>query len=278
MIENSGLTSTRSQAGTDSYGSRDDRDSVRVLARGMALLRAFRPRNAPLTNSELADATGLPRPTVSRITATLLRLGYLEYLAERAQYRLAPPVLTLGFGVLTTLDIRLRARERMRTFADREDILVVLSVPDGMSMVCHVVCQGPGALTVRLHDGSRVALPHSAMGQAWFASLPPPRRNALWEQIRQQYPSEDLRSELDAAARQIHRSGFCITVSKLEPDLLGAATMVQLGASRDSYVLGCAVPAFHYRRQQSRAELGAKLMMLKRQIEADTLMSDTASA
>lgn len=257
-------------------GAREDRDSVRVLARGLAILRAFRPRNAPLTNSELADAAGLPRPTVSRITATLLRLGYLEYFAERAQYRLAPSVLTLGFGVLTTLDVRRRAHERMRSFADREDILVVLSVPDGMSMVCQVVCRGLGALTVRLHDGSRVALPHSAMGRAWFASLEPPRREAVWEQIRQQYPGEDLRSELDAAARQIQRSGFCITVSELEPDLLGAATMLQLGASRDSYVLGCAVPAFRYRRQQSRAELGAKLMALRQQIEEDTLLSDTA--
>jgi DNA-binding IclR family transcriptional regulator len=253
-----------------------DQDVVRVLARGLALLRAFRPRNTPLTNSELADATGLPRPTVSRITTTLLRLGYLEYFDERAQYRLAPSVLTLGFGMLTTLDIRLRARERMRSFADHEDILVVLSVPDGMSMVCQVVCRGSGALTVRLHDGSRVALPHSAMGRAWFASLDPPRREAAWQQIRQQYPSEDLRSVFDAAARQIQRSGFCIAVSKLEPDLLGAATMVQLGASRDSYVLGCAVPAFRYRRQQSRTELGAKLMTLRRQIEAVTAVSDTA--
>lgn len=258
-------------------GARDDSGNVRVLARGLAILSAFRPRNAPLTNSDLADATRLPRPTVSRITATLLRLGYLEYFIERAQYRLAPSVLTLGFGVLTTLDVRQRARERMRSFADREDILVVLSVSDGMSMVCQVVCQGPGALTVRLHDGSRVALPHSAMGRAWFASLDTPRRAALWDQIRQQYPDDNLGPDLEAASRQIQRSGFCITVSELEPDLLGAATMVQVGATRDSYVLGCAVPAFRYRRQQSRAELGAKLMALRHQIEEDTVLSRTAS-
>ncbi len=251
-----------------------DRDSIRVLARGLSLLRAFRPRNAPLTNGELSDATGLPRPTVSRITATLLRLGYLEYFAERAQYRLAPSVLTLGFGVLVTLDIRLRARERMRSFADREDVLVVLSVPDGMSMVCQVVCPGPGALTVRLHDGSRVALPHSAMGCAWFASLEASQREAVWKQIKHQYPGRGVKSELDAAARQIERSGFCIMVSKLEPDLLGAATIMRLGAAFGPYVLGCAAPAFRYRRQQSRTELGVKLMALRRQIEDDMMIPD----
>jgi IclR family transcriptional regulator, positive regulator for flagellar biogenesis len=278
MAANSGLILGAPERGLEMRDGlvRKDRGGVRVLARGLALLRAFRPRNTPLTNSELAEATELPRPTVSRITATFLRLGYLEYFPERAQYRLSASVLTLGFGVLSTLDIRLRARERMRSFADQEDILVVLSVRDGMSMVCQVVCWGPGALTVRLQEGSRISLPHSAMGRAWFASLDPPLREAEWEQIRQQYPSEALRSELDAATRQIRRSGFCITVSEVEPDLMGAATVVELGASRESYVLGCAVPAFRYRGQQSKAELGAKLMMLRRQIEEDTLTSDTA--
>lgn len=254
-------------------GRGDDERIAGVLARGLALLRAFRPRNMPLTNSELAQITGLPRPTVSRITASLMRLGYLNYTPERAQYHLSASVLTLGFGVLSTLDIRLRAGERMQRFADHEDVLVVLSVRDGMFMVCQVVCRGNGALTVRLEEGSRIALPHTAMGRAWYASLLPAERDAVWDQIRQQYPSDALRSELDKAAKQIDRSGFCTTVSKVEPDLLGAATVVKHAALQDPYVLGCAVPAFRYPKQRAKAELGAKLMALRQQIEEDTLMS-----
>jgi DNA-binding IclR family transcriptional regulator len=251
----------------------DDEGRVRVLARGLALLRAFRPRNVPLTNSELAAATGLPRPTVSRMSATLMKFGYLDYNPEKAQYHLSASVLGLGFGVLSTLDIRLRAQEHMQRFADQEDVLVVLSVRDGLSVVCQVVCRGQGALTVRLEEGSRIALPHTAMGRAWYAALEAPDRDAVWDQIKRQYPSDALKSEFEAAAKQMRTSGFCTTVSKVEPDLLGAATVVKLAGLQDPYMLGCAGPAFRYPQPRSQERLGAKLLMLRKQIEDDTMIS-----
>lgn len=254
-------------------GQTDGDRGVRVLARGLALLRAFRPRNAPLTNSELADLTELPRPTVSRLSATLMKLGYLDYLPEKAQYQLSASVLTLGFGVLSTSDVRLRAHEHMQQFADQEDVLVVLSVPDNLSVVCQAVCRGKGALTVRLEEGSRIALPQTAMGRAWYASLEPSARDAVWDQIKRQYPSTALKSEFDAAAKQMGASGYCITISKVEPDLLGVATVVKLAGAQDSYLLGCAVPAFRFPQARSQERLGAKLMMLRQRIEEDAMIS-----
>ncbi|MES2415305.1 MAG: helix-turn-helix domain-containing protein [Pseudomonadota bacterium] len=249
--------------------STDDSDVVRVLSRGLVLLKAFCPRNDALTNSELSGVTGLPRPTVSRITATLMRLGYLDYLPEKTQYRLGHAALGLGFGTLSTLDVRLRARERMQRFADEEDLLVVLSVRDGMAMVSQVVCRGRGALTVRLEVGSRVALPFSAMGRAWAAALEPAARAAVLEEITQHFPGHDFGPEMEEAARQISKSGFCMTISKLEPDLMGAATVVNLPRAQGPYLLGCAVPAFRYPRERCEAELGPKMMSLRRLLEED---------
>jgi len=74
--------------------------AVRVLSRGLTLIRAFCPRNRPLNNGELSVATGLTRPTVSRITATLTRMGYLDYLPNQARYRLGEAALALGFGAI----------------------------------------------------------------------------------------------------------------------------------------------------------------------------------
>jgi len=96
--------------------------AVRVLSRGLTLIRAFCPRNRPLNNGELSVATGLTRPTVSRITATLTRTGYLDYLPNQARYRLGEAALALGFGALSGQDIRLRARERLQRFADRRPV------------------------------------------------------------------------------------------------------------------------------------------------------------
>ena len=61
-------------------GSADkDRNFVTALARGLEILRCFGPSDEYLGNAELAKRTSIPRPTVSRMTATLTQLGYLRY-------------------------------------------------------------------------------------------------------------------------------------------------------------------------------------------------------
>ena len=57
-------------------------DFITALARGLDVLRCFRSEPKTLGNQELARLTGLPKPTISRITFTLTELGYLRYLAE----------------------------------------------------------------------------------------------------------------------------------------------------------------------------------------------------
>ena len=51
----------------------------RSLERGIEILRAFRPGVDLLGNSELAERTGLPRATVSRLSQTLVNSGLLEH-------------------------------------------------------------------------------------------------------------------------------------------------------------------------------------------------------
>ena len=66
------------------------------LERGLVLLRAFRVGTTSLTNAELAARTGLPRPTVSRLTRSLVDAGFLRYDVNERAYRLAPVVLSLA--------------------------------------------------------------------------------------------------------------------------------------------------------------------------------------
>ena len=49
-----------------------DRNFITALARGLDLLRAFKPGETELTNTDLALRTGLPKPTVSRLTRALV--------------------------------------------------------------------------------------------------------------------------------------------------------------------------------------------------------------
>src|SRR5262245_41883184 len=69
-------------------GKTKDRQFVTALARGLEILRAFIPNDGPLGNGEIAQRTGLPKPTVARLTHTLTRLGYLNYLDRLEKYQL----------------------------------------------------------------------------------------------------------------------------------------------------------------------------------------------
>ena len=67
---------------------KNDRQFVTALARGLEVLRAFGPGSGPLGNQEIAEFAGLPKPTVSRLTHTLTKLGYLNYLPRLGKYEL----------------------------------------------------------------------------------------------------------------------------------------------------------------------------------------------
>ncbi|MDB5737924.1 MAG: IclR family transcriptional regulator [Sphingomonas bacterium] len=72
------------------------RQFITALARGLDVLGAFRVNDPPLSNQELARRTGLPRPTISRMTYTLTELGYLTYHERLGSYELGGSALVLG--------------------------------------------------------------------------------------------------------------------------------------------------------------------------------------
>src|SRR5690242_20699779 len=113
-------------AGGDGTGR--DRQFVEALARGLDVLRAFRAEDGGglLGNQEIAARTGLPKPTVSRLTYTLTKLGYLVHSERLGKYRLGTPVLSLGYAVLGAAGIHQAARPLMQALADSIDASVSL--------------------------------------------------------------------------------------------------------------------------------------------------------
>jgi hypothetical protein len=78
-----------------------DRQFANTLARGLEVLRCFRVGEPLLGNKEIAQRTGLPKATVSRLTHTLIELGYLPQQGPR-QSRVASAVLSIGYPLLGT--------------------------------------------------------------------------------------------------------------------------------------------------------------------------------
>ena len=89
-----------------------DRHFVTALGRGLEVLACFRHGDRMLGNQDLARACGLPKSTISRLTNTLTKLGYLVYVEDSAKYSLGTATLSLGSAMLSRLDIRKLAHPR----------------------------------------------------------------------------------------------------------------------------------------------------------------------
>src|SRR5882672_264163 len=78
----------------------DGRDYVEALARGLAVMKAFREQSDRLTLSDVARLTQLSRASVRRSLLTLQALGYVE--SNGRYFSLSPQVLTLAQAYLSS--------------------------------------------------------------------------------------------------------------------------------------------------------------------------------
>ena len=83
-----------------------NKDEVSALARGLALVRSVANASQPLSNRELAEATGIPKATISRLAATLVAAGYLRQATDSERFSLGPALLELGNAYLRNFDFR----------------------------------------------------------------------------------------------------------------------------------------------------------------------------
>jgi DNA-binding IclR family transcriptional regulator len=245
-----------------------DRRFVTALARGLDVLRSFQPGDISLSNLELARRTGLPKPTISRLTYTLTRLGYLTHSDQHGTYQLGAGILSLGYAMLAGLDIRERARPLMQELADDADLTVALGARDRMQMVYLEVCRGPGAVTLRLDVGSRAPIAATSMGRALLAVLPEEEREYLMRHLKKRETGENferLKKSVERAAEEVRDRGFCTSLGEWRHDVNAVGVPV-ITADRNVYAINCGGPTFKVSRDTLENDLGPRLVELASQI------------
>ena len=150
--------------------SSPDRQLVNALSRGLLILACFRVSRPLLTNGQLAEYSELPRSSVSRLTHTLVKLGYLEYDSRHAAYRLGAKVLSLSYAMLGGMAMRPLILPHMTELAERANSLVALAACEDYSMLIVEAVMGRNTLAQPLEVGSHMALDTTAMGRAYLAS------------------------------------------------------------------------------------------------------------
>jgi DNA-binding IclR family transcriptional regulator len=205
-----------------------DRQFVGALHRGLEILRCFRPTDTSLGNQDLAKRSSLPKATVSRLTYTLSKLGYLTYLSNEGKYRLGVPVLGLGYSCLGGLKIRELVQPHLQELADfaGDGALIALGARDDLTMTYIACARSAGVISLQLSVGSRISLARSSIGRAYLSGLGDEEREALMERMREHYGEEGwppIRKGILRSLQEIRAHGYCLNFGDWHPHINAVA-------------------------------------------------------
>ena len=150
-----------------------DRSFVVALSRGLDVLRAFHPNDGLLGNQEIAARTNLPKPTISRLTYTLTKLGYLTPVPRFEKYQLAPSAMALGYAALANLGVRHLSEPYREEVMRETGGAVAVGGRDRHSMIYFGQSRNGLTLGVQLDVGSRIPIATTAMGRAYIWACRP---------------------------------------------------------------------------------------------------------
>ncbi len=241
----------------------EDRNFVTALARGLEVLRCFRPNETTLSNQDIARRTDLPKPTVTRLTHTLCKLDYLVHSERTGTYRLGAGVLSLGFGVLSGMEMADRAREELRRLCDGPNPYVTAALGERhrMSVVYMAVHRSSQAVALTMNVGARLPLFHSAIGRSILVALDPEERRHMLALACQTRPedADRLRASLDRALEDYANYGFCTSFGDWRPEVHGIAVpVVSLNGDR-VFGLNIGGPSFLTNPEELMDQYGAQL-------------------
>ncbi|MCW5719570.1 MAG: IclR family transcriptional regulator [Devosia sp.] len=164
--------------------SQEDRQFVEAFARGMQLFEALSKHKKSMTNGDLARATGLPPSTISRLSYTAMKLGYLSHSGNGRAYQLTPKTLNLGYSVLSGMALIDRCTPLLKTLSEKTGQTVGLCVRDKLHVSFVQVEVGADLFALRFAVGGRLPVATSAAGIATLCILSERERRTMSNRVR----------------------------------------------------------------------------------------------
>ncbi|HSV83036.1 MAG TPA: IclR family transcriptional regulator [Ramlibacter sp.] len=245
-----------------------DRQFVTALARGLELLGCFTPEQPLLGNADLARRTGMARSSVSRLTHTLLKLGYLEYDGTTGAYRVGLRVLPLQPAALAGTHLAEMAAH-VEELGSRLGATVLLTVYEQYGFT--VIHGASTATAVNAGDlvGRRYPIPRRAMGRAYMACCSGHEQEKILAHLAEgdQDMQAVLEGELDHAVRSYRSQGYCTSLGDVRPGNHSIGVILHLPHLGRRAALACGGPADRMTRQFLRDQVGPRLMESAANIE-----------
>lgn len=218
---------------------------VQSLERAFSLLEAFTPAKSELGISDLSRMINLPRPTVSRLVATMESLGYLKQNKGTKKYSLGLKLLHLGSVVQAGLTLTDIAAPVMQKLRDTLKETVYMDVMDGDERVCIYSLPGLHAVRTVVEVGQRSPLYVGGDSRMLLASLGEEEFNAYIKRttLEPHTPNTITDPEiLRKAVAESRRSGFSYSVSEFHAGSACISAPIRDGGAKIVGVVSVSFP------------------------------------
>lgn len=255
MVEGRSTTTIGGVPDPPPAGGRPGRSyRVEALAKGLRLLSYFSAERPALSVKELVDLSGIPMPTVFRLTATLEGEGYLERTLD-GKVRPGTGVLALGFSALQGLDVVQTSAAIIRELAAATGETVNLGVlyHDQVLFVARIA-RNNSILAADIRVGSTVPAVFSSIGKVILAHMSEADLagrisdtsfDGTWGP-RAVRTFDALRTQLSAA----RRDGYLVQRDEAIPGLSSIAAPIRQAGGTVAAAVNVAVPSAEYGNRQ----------------------------
>ncbi|GAA4404549.1 IclR family transcriptional regulator C-terminal domain-containing protein [Fodinibacter luteus] len=237
-------------------------DFVEALARGLDVISAFGPDRPQMSLSDVAQATGLARPTARRLLLTLEELGFVR--SRDGVFSLTPRVLALGTAYASSLGLWEIARPRMEALVAQTRESSSMAQLDGSDIVYVARVSVPKIIALRVEVGTRFPAPPTSQGKVLLAALDPADLDAVLEQPSRSGLRGHLvrpREELDDELARVRARGWALADEELAPGVRSVAVPVRDGTGAVRAAMNITVHAAETSTERLLDEL---LPMLRR--------------
>ncbi|MGP7999104.1 MAG: IclR family transcriptional regulator C-terminal domain-containing protein [Streptosporangiaceae bacterium] len=205
-------------------------DFIEALARGLDVIRAFRPHQPVMSLAAVAAAAGLARPTARRILLTLEELGYVR--PAGGGFELTPRVLELGMTYVLSRSLWEVAQPHMEALVARTHESSSIAQLDGSDIVYVARVAVPKIIALAVTIGTRFPAMPTSLGKVLLAALPPgqaervlgePSRSGIIPRWR---PGA---AERAAELREVRARGWSLTDEQLAAGIRSVAAPLRDG-------------------------------------------------
>lgn len=254
-------------------------DFVDSLAKGLQLLATFEHDQA-LSNGELVLLTGLPKATVSRLTGTLVSLGYLQRDGDSRKYRIGARALSRGNNLQRHARLQRAARPLMRQLADTLGLTVALGMREGTRVLLLEKARAPHCrMAVDSDVGTHIPMATTALGMGLLVATPVRERVRLLDELQRHHAAgwNPVRERIERAHAEHERQRFIVSTQSACGPIASAAVPLVVDGGR-VFALAAVGPVDELTRSRLVGVVGPAVCQMVDAIAAELNGADAAPA